>query len=204
MAGPKSTHAFALHQWVELLLGAAALLVSAVSLWVAIGTEQANREMVAAASWPLLQVDSADIPENGRGMISMSIINGGVGPAKLKTLQVWWHGKAYAGARPLLKDCCGYRAFDRPAEIRSREPAPVLTGGVHDVVIRAGERHNFLRMPLGAENVDAWRKLDRARHELKYRACYCSVFDECWVGTLIDLEPHRVDTCPAVKVPYIE
>lgn len=69
---------FGVHQWVEILLGAAALVVSAISLWVAIGTEQANREMVAAASWPLLQADTADVPENGRPTITFSLINGGV------------------------------------------------------------------------------------------------------------------------------
>jgi hypothetical protein len=197
-------HRFALHQWVELLLGAAALVVSGISLWIAIGTEQANREMVAASTWPLLQVDSADVPENGHGLITLSLINGGVGPAKLKTLEVWWHGKPYTGSRPLLKDCCGYQPFAGPADIRMHQRSWVITGGVNNVVIRAGERHDFLRMTLDPGNASAWRRLDSARRELKYRACYCSVFDECWIGTLVDLEPQRIDHCPAVKAPYIE
>jgi hypothetical protein len=205
VTGPKPTvRRLGLHQWVEILLGAAALLVSATSLWVAIGTEQANRQMVAAASWPLLLVDSADVPENGRGMITLSLINGGVGPAKLKTLEVWWHGKPYAGARPLLKACCGYQPFAGPADIRMRQRSWVITGGVHNVVVRAGEKHDFLRMTLDPGNVAAWRKLDGARRELTYRACYCSVFDECWIGTLADLEPQRVETCPVPKVVYVE
>lgn len=65
-----------LREGVELLLGAAALVVSAISLWVAVGTEQANRQMVAAASWPLLQADTADIPEGGRPVIAFLLVNG--------------------------------------------------------------------------------------------------------------------------------
>lgn len=40
--------------WLEYVVTVAALAVSVISLWVAIGTEDANRKMVAAASWPLL------------------------------------------------------------------------------------------------------------------------------------------------------
>lgn len=117
---------------------------------------------------------------------------------------MWWHGKTYTGARSLLKACCGYQAFTGPADLSVAGRTPVLTGGVHNVVIRAGETHNFVRVPSDPDNVAVWRKLDGVRRELKFRACYCSVFDECWVGTLIDLEPKRVEKCPAVAAPYIE
>jgi hypothetical protein len=201
---PKTIEGFGLRQWVELLLGTAAVGISALSLWIAIGTEQANRQMVAAASWPLLQADTSDLPEGGRSVISFLLINGGVGPAKIKTLEVSWRGKAFAGAVPLLEACCGYKPFTGPADLRTTGRTPILTGGVHNVVILAGEKRNFLRMPLGSDNVEVWRKLDVARRELKFHACYCSVFDECWIGNLEDLEPKRVEVCPAVRVPYIE
>lgn len=171
-----------------------AVVVSAISLWVAIGTEEANRRMVAAASWPLLQADTSDL----NATITLSVMNGGVGPAKLKTLEVFWHGKAYAGAHALLKDCCAYKASKPP------EDAELTTGGVSGVVIRAGENHIFLSLPRRADNAETWRSLDRVRRELKFRACYCSVFDECWIATLRDLEPKRVDKCPSVAIPYVE
>jgi hypothetical protein len=193
-----------LRQWVELMLGGAALAVSAISLWVAIGTEQANRQMVAAASWPLVQADTSNLPEDGRPVIKFLLMNGGVGPAKLKTLEVSWRGRAYAGALPFLAACCGYKPFAGPADLSSVGRTPVTTGGVRNTVILAGEKRTFLRMPLGPDNVVVWRKLDSARRELKFRACYCSVFDECWDSTLIDLESTRVKACPEVKVPYVE
>ena len=63
---------------------------------------------------------------------------------------------------------------------------------------------NFLSLPRRADNDPIWQKLDHARREVKFRACYCSVFDECWIGSLKDLEPKRVDRCPPVQITYVE
>lgn len=187
-------------EWADPFLALIALVVSGISLWVAIGTEEANRRMVAAASWPLLQADTSDLDST----ITLSVLNGGVGPAKLKTFQLFWNGKAYPGADALLSACCGYRTPPQRPGMNSPARTTLTTGGVSGIVVRAGETHTFLSMPLRADNVDIWRKLDRARRELKFRACYCSVFDECWIGTLKNLEPERIDKCPAVKALYVE
>lgn len=181
-------------EWIDPFLALVALVVSGISLWVAIGTEQANRRMVAAASWPLLQADTSDL----NFTITFSVLNGGVGPAKLKTFELFWNGKAYAGAFSLLGACCGYQPS------RSRDETALTTGGVSGIVIRAGESHTFLTLPQRANNADVWRRLDRARRQVTFRACYCSVFDECWIATLKDLEPKRVDTCPSVPILYVE
>src|SRR5690242_17073556 len=115
-------------EWMDPFLAAIAVLVSAISLWVAIGTEQANRRMVAAASWPLLQADTSDLDST----ITFSILNGGIGPAKLKTVEVFWSGRAWPGALALLKACCGYR---------NSAESELTTGGVSGIVLRAAENH---------------------------------------------------------------
>jgi hypothetical protein len=180
-------------EWIDPFLAVTAVVVSAISLWVAIGTEQANRRMVAAASWPLLQADTSDL----NSTITFSVLNGGVGPAKLKTFELFWNGKAWPGADAFLAACCGYRASD------AKSPG-LTTGGVSGIVIRAGENHFFLSMSERADNPGVWKKLDRTRRQVTFRACYCSVFDECWIATLQNLEPKPVRICPAVKVLYIE
>jgi hypothetical protein len=40
-----------------------------------------------------------------------------------------------------------------------------------------------------------WDKFNTARFELRFRACYCSVFDECWVSDLATVSPQHVDQC---------
>lgn len=75
-------------------------------------------------------------------------------------------------------------------------------------VIRAGEEHPFLSYELTALDVAIWKKFDQARqNDLRYRICYCSVFDECWIDTFDfggDKGPDRVEYCPIPKVPYVE
>jgi hypothetical protein len=52
------------------------------------------------------------------------------------------------------------------------------------------------------ENETVWRRLNIARNELRLRACYCSVFDECWVSSLATTRAERVAACPAPAVPF--
>jgi hypothetical protein len=40
-----------------------------------------------------------------------------------------------------------------------------------------------------------WDKLNTARFELRFRACYCSVFDECWLSDLATVSPQPVGQC---------
>ena len=81
--------------WTDTLLGAAALFVSAVSLWIGIRTEQANEHLVAASSWPYLYVESSNANPDGAKIIHMDVVNAGVGPAKAETFEVFWNGKAW-------------------------------------------------------------------------------------------------------------
>ena len=65
-------------RWIRYSGSAVVLLISALSLWVAIRTERANREMVdanyrmvAASSWPFLQLASGNGVENGTPTITL-------------------------------------------------------------------------------------------------------------------------------------
>jgi hypothetical protein len=185
--------------WTEYVATVTALAISLISLWVAVGTEDANRKMVAATSWPFLQVDTRNVDAQGRPDIALSVVNSGVGPAKVESFEVSWRGKEYLGSAAYLRDCCGREHVPFPSKPGQTS---VFTGGVAGTVIRAGESRVFLDMPLGPDNGAAWHVLDRTRFEMHFRICYCSVFDECWLTTLVGLEPQRVSKCPAPKVPY--
>jgi hypothetical protein len=37
---------------------------------------------------------------------------------------------------------------------------------------------------------------------VKMRACYCSVFDECWISDLETLHPQAVKQCVKPDVPF--
>jgi hypothetical protein len=192
--------------WVEYAATFVGLVVAVISLWVAIATERANQKMVdanyrmvAAASWPFLQIDSGN-DDNGKHRITMELQNAGVGPAKIQSFEIFWRGKAYGSSAALLKACCAtpkVKSF-------STGTLPVL-----GVVLRAGDNRQFFRFDLTDDNADIWKAFDQVRQrELSYRACYCSVFDECWISPLNSeqarhtLKVQPVKACPTPTTPY--
>jgi len=193
--------------WLEYISTAFAVVISLISLWVAIETERANRQMVAASSWPLLQVDSSNVDDKGNSVLLFRVTNTGVGPAKVRSFEVFYKGHPYRSAVSLIRACCK-KDFVRPPPDDTDPKNFFITGGVPGNVIRAGETHPFIQMGLGSKNEAVWRALNTARNDdMFYRICYCSVFDECWINTVHgrnQLDPTPVGTCPVPPVPYTE
>ena len=185
-------------KWFEAAVAITALLVSAVSLWVAIGTEDANRRMVSAASWPLIQFIDSDADETGHvEILKLSVSNAGVGAAKLETFELRYHGRPMRDVNDLLTTCCGYvRSPDK-----TRRP---LTSTMPQTVVRAGETRPFLILPRNDSTAAVYDRLNDARQngEISYNACYCSVFNECWTGNGNSIDPTPVKACVAPPVQY--
>ena len=208
MPDTKSNPARQARHWLEYVTTGSALLISVISLWVAIETEVANRQMVAASSWPLLEVDSSNVDDKGNSVLLFRVTNTGVGPAKVRSFEVFYKGKPYTSAVSLIRACCQPN-FKRPTISQATGSGDnLITGGIAGNVIRAGEVHSFITLGLGSQNVSLWRALNDARNnDVTYRICYCSVFDECWINTVKgrdQLDPARVKTCPVPPVPYTE
>ena len=190
------------HRWLDILLAASAMLVSIVSLVVAVNhgrtmekMAEANARLVAANSWPFLQYSTGNVGPNGQRMIELRVANDGVGPARVETFEVWWHDKPVATPQALLDACC------------SDGTAAVSTHGVQEdlvapTIMRAGAMAAFLSLEQNADNAATWNRLNAARLHLRLRACFCSVFDECWTGDLTSTHANRVDKCPTPAVPY--
>jgi hypothetical protein len=189
--------------WLEYLATFSALLISVVSLWIAIATEQANRQMVTAASWPFIQINTSDGDAKGNPVLSFDVSNDGVGPALIESFEVFYRGRPVRSSRALLALCCGY---DPKKGLPREQPA---VGGyqiatVPATVIRAGERRVFFVYPQTATNRKAWETLRVAvnSRNLVAAACYCSVFNECYQGVFVGIHPTRVDRCTQPAVPY--
>lgn len=190
--------------WTEYVTSGVAVVVSLISLWIGIGTEDANQKMVAASSWPFLQLDSGNIADDGKSQIRLALVNSGVGPAKVESFQVFWRGKAYRTAQRLLTDCCRLQYYPMKGDGSTPFAGPT-TSQVTGYVVRPGEARLFLGLGLARENAVAWHKFDDIRlNKMSFRVCYCSVFDECWTSTLHDLHPTPVKACPVAKVEYLE
>jgi hypothetical protein len=184
--------------WTDYVLSILAMVISGLSLWIAIDTENTNRQIVQESSWPFLQIYNSGIGAAGQKQISLNVLNAGIGPAKLETLEVFWRGKAYRSSAELLKDCCGY------VRDPSSQAVLVTTSTLPGTVLRPGAVGSLITFNLPPGDATAWNALNAARGEITYRACYCSVFNECWLTDGANLNPPRVKVCPKPKVAYDE
>ena len=192
--------------WAESLLAIDAVVIAAVSLWVAYDSERTNRQLVASASWPFLGFYSTE-PENAHPpILTLVLTNQGIGPAKLESFELFWNGRAQRSPWMLLQSCC---ARGQPGSSPALTPDPTLdTASDEGIVVRAGESVTFLAYTRTAGNAATWDAL--ASHyvgSLSVRYCYCSVFDECWLvsarlGVPRNLHPPRVRACPRPDIHY--
>jgi len=188
------------NRWIDLSLALAAIFISGVSLFVAIEHGKTERQLVAANSWPFVRaIISNARTDEPEGDVAIGVSNGGVGPAKLQSLQVFYRDQPVASGVDLLHRCCGLPADPAAA-------ARMLSGRfrysvVDDTVLRPGEENLVVEVRrAGAEPF-----VDRFSSEVKYvtfRACYCSVFDECWVSDLRSTHVEKVDVCAAPQHPF--
>jgi hypothetical protein len=210
MADDKKQPSFMRRHWTDTLFAAAALFVSAISLWIGIRTENANEQLVAASTWPFLQVQISNANPDGKLNLQFNVVNTGVGPATVESFEMFWKGRPYRSGNELLKECCGFKVI-KSTSPEAKGHTPLTTGSVQGIVLRPGETEMFVGYPLNADNLEVWNKLDHVREQFSYRICYCSVLNQCWRNNLKaelyfpgQLHPERVKTCPVPAVAYIK
>lgn len=197
--------------WAESALAIGAVIIAAVSLWVAFDSERTNRELVASASWPFVELVSGESITDPR-MVHLDIANDGIGPAKLESFELFWQGKPERSPWQLLHDCCaqGETSAGQPGSIQAlrADYADLKTASDQGIVLRAGETIQFLAYIRNSDDSPIWDAFEsRLVHDLSIRYCYCSAFNDCWVinarlGTQRDLNPPRVRACLRPQVPY--
>jgi hypothetical protein len=189
---------------LDLLVALAALVTSVTSIWLALSQGDDMARLVQAQSWPHVGFHSGNSPldpaTNQRiRSLSFSVENLGVGPAKLRTLEVLLDDRPVDGHGALIRAAAGGE-YDGVIDATNVFSVPV--GGR---VLRPGETITFLRWDRSDDVGAAWDALDQARFgRLTMRACFCSVFDECWSSTNGKGDPAPVATCPVVTNAYVE
>jgi len=187
------------HRWFDLVLALSAIFISAVSLAVAIEHGRTERDLVAASSWPFLRA----VLSNGGGgapgedSVVIGVSNGGVGPAKLESFEVFYRGAAASSGNDLLRRCCGLGPSDSDV---SRQLAHARHFEITDhTVLRPGEARGAFGVRRGS---DVGERFAASLTELRFRACYCSILDQCWVSNLRDTHTEPVKACAEPKVRF--
>jgi hypothetical protein len=177
----------------ELYVALGAVVVSLASLYIAWQQTRVMQRQLAASVWPSLSYESSDYHDGGRN-IMLTIHNGGVGPARIKSFEVSFAGTPVRSSAELLSACCGFREGGR---------SQWLASPVRGTILAANQDIHFLQGKPDAVDEEVWNRLDRARFKIDARICYCSVLDDCWaVGSSEQGEPAPVARCEAKGPQY--
>lgn len=168
----------------QTVLSVVGVFIAVVALYAALTESAAVRQQTAAAVWPFVQFSIEESDTGDAADFTVSFANTGVGPARMRSMQVAIKGQAVADW----------------AEAVAR-----LDGEITESVSR-----NFIgnRVLSPDETVEAFSTTDPdlarkflaaiARPDTYIAYCYCSIFDECWLAdsrqSLQDPEP--LESCP--------
>jgi hypothetical protein len=188
-------------RWLDITLGVAATIVSLVSLWLGLHSAHSMEKLVAANSYPYLELMRSTsgqtvLPgtDRVRDVVEYEFANNGVGPARIEWVEFRFKGKPVANISDLLDACCGTGKHDY-AGLNRR-------GGIEGAFVRAGGTVKmFTWSEQNTPNAD-FQALWRNMNEIAFSACYCSVFDECYVRSSEARKPEPVKECTAPKVAF--
>ena len=161
---------------LSLAAGVAAVTAVAVSLYQA----SLAREQLRASAWPYLWQSNSFVA--GQPYLR-TISNEGVGPARVRAFTV------LVDDRPVQSWNAAVRALTGEGE-----PALVYSSFGRGTVVPPGGSRTLLTLPPGERAAAFWREAQTRFHTV---ACYCSVYDECWLADSRRDEPLEVPACTA-------
>ena len=185
-----------LRHWMDMLVSGLAIVLSVVSLYVALQDGNAMKQLVQANSWPYVVPEFSNLNPDTTPHFRLMLVNKGVGPAKIETLEVFYNGKPTTGPRDLVTAMIGPEGQNH---------AHLLgTSDIVGSVLSARESVDFLDVRAETFTAEQNQAMRDGSSKIDMRLCYCSVFDECWIrgGPGMSSKPRPVKHCVRPKVNY--
>jgi hypothetical protein len=168
----------------QTVLSVAGVFIGVVALYAALTESEAARKQTAATVWPYLQLEISDYANESAAGFSIAFSNVGVGPAKVRTMELRLAGKSVRDWESVVASLAGEAS---PEFGRNFIIGRVLTPGESVTLVQTHDR----------ALVNAFRQAVSAS-ETGLRVCYCSIFDDCWLRDSRDeaADPEPVESCP--------
>jgi hypothetical protein len=183
-----------LPRWLELTIAITALVTSISSIVIAIQHGHTMEKLVQANSVPYLESGFSTATLEGAQILSLDLLNRGVGPAHEESLRVTVDKKPVKSFRDLVMASLGpndgskaYQAFE--------ESHTLVRNDVPKRFIPAGQDQPVFKVPRTPQNAQWWDALVKHKPRWSVGFCYCSVFDECWIARTEFDEAKRVKQC---------
>lgn len=188
-------------RWLDISLGVAAAIVSLVSLWLGLHSAHSMEKLVAANSYPYLELmrnmstleKDAQTGQKHR-RVEYMLVNSGIGPARIEWVQLHYKDKPMADLNALLDACC---AAGGKVDIGMNR-----RGNVVGSLVRPGDMMSMFAADEPSVPNPMFDALHGSMKDIQTSACYCSVFDECYVRDRDELKPKPVDQCTRPGVTF--
>ena len=186
------------HPLADKAVAFSALFVSLCSLGIALHHGRTMQRLVEANSRPFVQFSLGNDSQTGDVAsrdLTLSITNPGAGAARVEKFSVLIDGKVAPSIGDALMQLAG---FDSGASL-STETQTLGAMTVADIApsyVKAGSDQVLLRWPRTEKNAAIWDRISSAGDKhVTFEACYCSIFDECWIENSYTFRPTPVKTC---------
>jgi hypothetical protein len=125
--------------------------------------------------------------------------NNGVGPARIEWVEFKFKGEPVQNLMELVQKCCTAGAVPAPGQLAGID----VRGGIEGALIRPGKEVHMFTWEEPKSPNPIFDALHKQMNDISYSACYCSVFDECYVtGINNDKKPLPVEECKPPKVSF--
>jgi hypothetical protein len=183
-------HHGGLPRWLELLIAVTALVTSISSIAIAVHNGHIMEKLVQANSMPYMQGGFSDVTLEGQDVVSLDLLNRGVGPAHEQSLRVKVGDRYVRSLNELLSASLGPEQA-----LKSKAVLHTIWNRVRTRFIPGAQTQFVFRIARTAENSQFWDLLakDEARWDVEF--CYCSVFQDCWQVRGKWQEPEHVKQC---------
>lgn len=179
-----------LPQWLELTIALTALITSISSIFIAVHHGKIMEKLVQANSIPYLQGGFSTATPEGAQVLSLDLLNRGVGPAHERSLRVKVDGRYVRSVDDFILASLGRETF-----ARARPTFDLLWNRVPTRFIPGGQSQMVFRLERDAQNAQYWDLLEKAQPRWDVEFCYCSVFDDCWEVRGKWAEPKPIEEC---------
>lgn len=168
----------------QTLLSVAGAITAVLALMATLhGSREVSRQ-TAAAVWPFVHLQVSDFDRGDEAALALSFTNTGVGPAKVRNLQIVLDGESVSDWSALLAK------LEQPAD------SPYGREFISRRVLAPGESVNVFE----TRHPPLVRAIQTAigRGGAVLSLCYCSIFDECWLARsdAEQADPQPVQACP--------
>jgi hypothetical protein len=179
-----------LPRWADPVIAITALITSVSSIVIAVRHGQTMEKLVQANSMPYLQGGFSDVTPEGKEVLSLDLLNRGVGPAHEQSLHVRVGDRYVKSVSDFFSASLGSEQA-----LKAKDVLHPVWNRIPTRFIPAGQTQLVFRVPKTAENAQFFDLLAKDEPRWNVEFCYCSVFQECWQVRSKWSEPERVKQC---------